>query len=803
MHRNGVSRRTFLAAGGMAVGATAGVWPGVRALALPTVAHDDMAALRRDVVGSPVRVALHRAKVFSKVFQATEGRPWIVRKALAMAEYFATVPLYLREHDALAGSISELPGAMPVMVELGIAENGIYTGENPERQGYLAGQVPAEIREYWKNRNLWGLLRSEILGQKPVATADELPRTANYKFISNQGHLSPSYAELLRVGLGGLLGKVQSRRKAERDAEKLAFLTAAEHSLAGLSTWIRRYAEFLASEGKRCRQADRARELSEMSRIAARVATAPPETFREALQLVWFAHQSIHIEGHGYSCTPDRIDQLLSPYYEADRRAGRLDDSAALRLVENFVLKMYDNTYWGPEHHLTQGLCLGGSTSDGRDQTNRLSRLFVEGATNLALPEPLVWIRWHPTIDQSFFDFCLTRLLRSTCFPMMWNDKVVPAGLMELGVERDDAFNYVAVGCNELAVPGKFYFNPGANVNYLQAVEAVLSDGHGYRGQWRWRNVAPPASTLATFDQFAAAVGAYMRRGIEQSYAREMEILKAQMQWGPTPLTSCFFDGCVAQGHDMVRGTRYNILSCGGIAMANAVDCLAAVREVVYEKHQATLGEVARACAADFQGAERLRARLAAAPKHGNDDPRLDDVVRLVERLRDEPMKEICRDPRDGRQFGNCHVVRSAAVTMGRVTPATPDGRRAGRPLATSVAASVGCEQTGPTAVLNSICKLNAARSWQCGYQANIRFHSGMIADTVQREKLRAMLNVYFANGGQELQINVVDTATLRAAQKNPEQYRDVVVRVAGFSEFFVNLTPDMQEEIIARTEHR
>jgi formate C-acetyltransferase len=274
------------------------------------------------------------------------------------------------------------------------------------------------------------------------------------------------------------------------------------------------------------------------------------------------------------------------------------------------------------------------------------------------------------------------------------------------------------------------------------------------------------------------------------------------MRWGQTPLTSCFFDGCIDQARDLTAGTKYNILSCGGTSFANAVDCLAAVREIVYDKQQATLEEVAAACAANFQGHERLRAKLRAAPKHGNDDPRLDEIIRLVERLRDEPMKEICRDPRDGSRFGNSHVVRSGAVTAGYGTPATPDGRLAGTPVANSVAVSAGCERSGPTATLNSVCKLNAAKSWQCAYQVNIRFHAGIIADDTQREKLRAMVNVYFQKGGQELQINAVDTATLRAAQKDPDQYRDLVVRVAGFSEFFVNLTPDMQEEIIARAEH-
>jgi formate C-acetyltransferase len=290
---------------------------------------------------------------------------------------------------------------------------------------------------------------------------------------------------------------------------------------------------------------------------------------------------------------------------------------------------------------------------------------------------------------------------------------------------------------------------------------------------------------------------------MEKGHRNQLKQLEAQIRWGKTPLTSCFFDGCIDKAHDMAEGTKYNFLSCGGIAFANAVDCLAAIREVVYQKREATLEDIAAACRDNFDGHERLRAKLLAAPKHGNDDPRVDDIIRLVEQLRDEPMKEICRDPRDGSQFGNSHVVRSGAVRGGLGTPATPDGRAAGTPLASSVAASVGCEQSGPTAVLNSVCKLDSANSWQCGYQVNIRFHAGMIASPVEREKLRAMLNVYFQQGGQELQINVVDSETLRAAQKNPEQYQDLVVRVAGFSEFFVRLTPELQQDIIARMEHR
>ncbi len=779
-----LSRRAFLASA-----ASAPVFAGLARPSAPAVGE-----LRLAIVDSPVTVALHRARVYTRVFQQNETKPWIVRKGMALREYFETVPLYVRPNDQLAGSISETPGAMPVMVEIGIAENNIYTGENPKRRGYLKGQVPAEIREYWMNRNLWGQARTEILGQAPWKTVDQLPGGTEYKFVSSQGHLSPSYKELLNSGLGAALQRVRARRKGESDPEKLAFLEAAEHGLTGVSAWIRRYAEFLGTG------AGRSADQKEMARIAAKIATEPPATFREALQLIWFVHQAVHIEGHGYSCTPDRIDQLLLPYFEADKKAGRIDDAAALRLCENFVLKQYDNTYWGPEHHLTQGLCVGGSTPDGRDLTNRLSWLFIEGGTNMALPEPLIWIRWHPRIDQEFFDFCLSRIAQGTCFPMMWNDKVIPAGLMELGVSREDAYNYVPVGCNELAVPGQFYFNPGATANYVRSLELALTSGKSYRDDGK--GAAAAAAELKTFEQFTAAFGGYVRKSIQTTYDADMKVLKAQMQWGQTPLTSCFFDGCVERGRDMILGTKYNILTCGGIFFANAIDGLAAIREVVYDKKEATLEDVAKACAANFKGYERLRAKLLAAPKHGNDDPRVDDLIGLVERLRDEPMKQICRDPRDGSKFGNGHVVRSSAVRGGAVTPATPDGRLAGTPLASSVASSVGCEKNGPTAVLNSVAKLNGPRSWQCGYQVNLRFQGAMLAGKPNRDKVRAMLNVYFHKGGQELQLNAVDTDMLRAAQKNPREYRDLVVRIAGFSEFFVNLTPDMQEEIIARTAH-
>ncbi|MBM4081788.1 MAG: hypothetical protein FJ278_18935, partial [Planctomycetes bacterium] len=397
-----------------------------------------MRALRKDILGSPLAVALERARTYTRVFQQNEGAPWIVTKAMAFREHLRTVPLFIRLHDRIAGSLCEIPGGMPLMVEIGIAENGIFTNEDPHRRGYLKGKVPQDIADYWMDRNLWGRYRAyaRTVHGKPQPWTE----VTQYKFLSYQGHLSPSYRELLTVGLGGLLQRVRARRQGEVRPDRMEFLTAAEQCLRGVSEWAKRYADFLARQAG-CEQ---------MARIAAKVAADPPTTFREALQLIWFVHQAIHIEGHGYSNTPDRLDQILHPFYVADKRAGRLTDDEALTLCENFILKMRDNTVWSVEHNLTQGICLSGSTPDGRDQTNELSWLFIKAADNMSVPEPLVWIRWHPSIDQDFFDFCLETLAGPTCFPLMMSDTAVPAMFMELGVSREDAFNYVAAGCNEL-----------------------------------------------------------------------------------------------------------------------------------------------------------------------------------------------------------------------------------------------------------------------------------------------------------------------------------------------------------------
>ena len=554
--------------------------------------HDPapMLALRRAILDSPVAIGLARAEAFTRVWQANEGAAWIVKKALALREYFRTVPLYIRPGDLLAGAISETPGAMPVMVELGIAEESVYINEQPQRSGYLAGKVPQPIVDYWEDRNLWGQYRAvhadgrgQVAGahrrrdvQVPLQPGPPQPR------LSGAAGGRAGWHPGTDQGAAGGGDRAGQPGVSDRRGTRAARPGGMDRTLRGLP----------GGRSGACADPARSAQLAEMARNAAHVAHQPPATFHQAMQLVWFAHQAIHIEGHGYSCTPDRLDQILYPFYRADRDAGRLDDDFALTLCENFLLKQRDNTFWGIEHNLTQGLVVGGATPDGADQTNELSWLFIKATGAMSLPEPLVWVRWHPSIDPDFFDFCLQNLAGSTCFPLMMSDTAVPAMFMALGASREDAFDYVPVGCNELGIPGKAYFNPGAHVDYPRALELALTAGRGYDGRGAVPDIPPP-DALRTFDDLTAAVGRVLRWQVATSYAASMPLLMAQMRWGQTPLTSCFFDGCIERARDLAEGTKYNILSCGGAFFANMVDGLAAIREVVYERGDATPRQIA------------------------------------------------------------------------------------------------------------------------------------------------------------------------------------------------------------------
>ncbi len=762
-----------------------------------TIQHHDsssMKLLRSDVLsplGKKPEIALHRAQTYTQFFQESGNTPWVLKKAKAFRKHLQTVPLYIRNHDLLAGSICETPGAMPLFPELGIGECDIYLNENPHRKGYLQGKIPQDISDYWEHTNAHSFLREyqkDVLGYK-VQDIEKVHQ-AGWQFTSCQAHLSPDFSALLHVGIHGVLHNLDSTWSAHAtNPEGLIFLSACKESLLGLSEWIYRYGEFAKQQAKIVSGTMRKQQLEQIANTAYKVSRKPPETFYEAISLIWYAYQAMHIEGNGYSCNPGRLDQLLYPYYVEDIKKGLVSDDTVITLFENFFLKMKDNTFWGPEHNLTQGIVVSGSNQQGEDQTNELSWYLMKACNTMKLPEPLVWLRWHETVDTDFLHYCLEVLGDSTCFPLFMNDAVVVKMLKNCGVSEKDAFDYVPVGCNEIGIPGKLYYKNGGGVGYLEILQKLLEK-------------AELGDAPANYKELQRFIEKQATEEIVDSYTDNLLITYVQKEFKQVPLTSCFFDGAFDRGVDCSWVATYNIPTIGCGFFPTFVDSIAAIKKSVFEDKTLTLSHIAQACKDNFAEHETVRSVLQKAPKHGNGHAYTNEIATWVSHMQQKIVHAYCKHPYSGSSYQPNCVTRSSGVVQGSKTGATPDGRLAGTPLPSSVAASVGAEQSGPTGVLTSLLALDASECWCGGYNANIRFANRMFSSLADREKLMTLLRVFFTEGGQELQMNSIDSKVLRAAKKRPEEYSDLVVRIAGFSEYFTRLHPKLQDEIIARESH-
>ncbi|NOZ19612.1 MAG: hypothetical protein GXP25_00835 [Planctomycetes bacterium] len=739
--------------------------------------------LRDELLAVEDTLCTERATIFTQTYKDNPADAPNVKRAKGIKNTLSEMTLYIRPGELIVGNLTSHLGGWALFPEFGIGNNGIILNERPEVATFVTDNVPDDLVEFWKDKSLtahYNAYRATVEGLDP--------EQANWSGGSGVGHIIVDYGMGLNTGFKALAERVRVRREKARaagDAEGAEYLTTMLFCLEGAMTYAERFADLAAQEAETCGDPIRKHELEGIAETCRHVARKPARTFREAVQLFWFIHVIMHIEGNGYSMSPGRFDQYMYPFYRKDLDEGRITRDEAKELIENLWIKFVENCVWGVWHNETQSLCLSGTDTTGEDLTNDLSFLCIEATGDVKLYEPLVWVRWHEKIDPQFMELCLETLATGVSFPLFMSDSVVPQMMMALGASEEDAYEYGPIGCNELGITGKMYFKAGCGLGYLGALQQAMNSGKDF----------------PTFDDFVAEMKEAFRRQGEHNFARMRAHFRFHQIYGQLPFTSVFMDGCIDRARDLVIRTKYNVTCSGGGGFSNAVDSLAAIKKVVYDDKEATLQEVAEACKVNFEGHEDLHRKLLSAPKYGNDDERADDIAVRLSRIRNEAIAHL-KDPRDGTPLAANHVIRSGHVRAGRNTPATPEGRLAGKPLADSIGAVQGADRNGPTALLKSVQKLDPVRNWRGGYNFNIRIDPKLLRDGESRKKVADMFATFFAAGGQELQVNAISSDTLRAAQKNPAEHHGLVVRVAGFSALFIDLHPDIQDEIIARTEH-
>ena len=624
------------------------------------------------------------------------------------------------------------------------------------------------------------------------------------------GHMTPSWPTVVNVGFGAIKERARARLAGIRpedveDVRKVEFLKAAMICADAIVTLARRYAEEAGRLADQRSDDQRRQELLEIKSICERVPEHPARTFREALQAVWLVQFVLSTMIGARDFAPGRFDQYLHPFYERDVGARRLSEEGAQELIDCFFLKLNENIGKGNKRSLcvnsVQYLIIGGVTPEGDDATNPLSFLCLDAIERLRIKQPTVVVRAHPGMPGAFFRRVCEVIRLGTGNPSIFNDETMIPALLGVGIAPEDARDYAVIGCANPNIPGKEGALNDHRLNIVKCLELALSNGVcRMTGRDTGLRAGDP-DEFRDFDDLLRAFYRHMDELIAQWIKRNDLFDRICARCVCDPFLSSIVHGCIERATDCYAGGAihfHNPYQAAGIA--TVADALTAIKMLVFEERAMSLAELNQVLCSDFEGREDLRRRLQTVyPRFGNDDDRVDLMARQV-------AQHFChlvmkRATRWGNGRGNWPGIYSFAqnhVHMGRCTGATADGRRAGDPISFNLSPVPGTSRNGPTAIAESVAKLDF-RLVSGGGTFDLKLDPNSLQDV---GKLEALLRTYLELGGMQIQVNVVDRATLLDAQAHPEDHRDLLVRITGYSAYFTTLGKEVQDDILSRHEH-
>lgn len=608
-------------------------------------------------------------------------------------------------------------------------------------------------------------------------------------FPRNADHFSPDYQRVLTEGVPGLIESIdRSLETHKSDAKKTEYLHAMRLTLEGFMQMMANYAKE-AESLKSNPEYDKDR-LDFIINNIKELLEGAPKTFGAALQLVWFCHTAFMMEGRN-AMALGRIDQYLYPFYKKDIDEGRITDDEVTELLENIFMKI--------PHHDTVNIAIGGMDKAGNCQINGLTWCVLHAVGNCNVPGPNLSARVTPNTPDEFLDECLKTIGTGLGYPALMNDTVNIAALKQYGYDEEDVYNYTMVGCIENFMTGMqppwtdgrfdtprffdYVFNNGISKTSV-SVGLELGDVENIHSMQEFMENYEAQLSYGV-DEYCINVNSW-NNSINQQYFLE-------------PFLSCFCYDCIGRGLDINNGGSKYPSVHGAVLMGvgTVADSLAAIEKVVFVDKEATLTDIKNALNNDFEGYEDLRQKLLAAPKYGNNDNFADKyAVWFLDYLSDLFAKHRTRD---GGYFYVAMAANVANIYAGLNISATPDGRKKGEPLSDAASPTYGRDTKGATVTLNSVSKPDYAKA-ACGTVVNQKFSPSMFKEP-KRSKLLALIKTYFKQGGQEVQINATSPEVLKDAMDNPEKYQDLVVRVSGFSAFYVTLDRRVQQDILSRTQ--
>ena len=806
-----------------------------------------------------------RAILVTESYRETEGLPIITRRAKALEHIMDNLPITLRPDELIAGSATINPRGCQVFPEFSFSwledefdtvatrtADPFYISEDTKKKLH-------EVYKYWPGKTTSELALSYMAPEAVQAIEHNVFTVGNY-FYNGVGHVTVKYDEVLKIGYRGIINKAKAELEkcdfGDADyASRTHFLNAVITSCEAVIRYAKRYAKLALDEAEKCNDPVRKQELLIIAKNCANVPENGATGFYEACQSFWFVQMILQIESSGHSISPGRFDQYMYPYYEADIKSGKITREFAQELMDNIWIKLNDlnkvrdaaSAEGFAGYGLFQNLIAGGQNAMGVDVTNDLSFMCLEATLHVRLPQPSLSVRiWNGTPD----DFILkaAEVTREGMgVPAYYNDEVIIPALINRGLTMEEAREYNIIGCVEPQTPGKTEgWHDAAFFNMCRVLEITLMNGKSNGVQ-----IGPKTGDvlqMKSFEELFEAYKAQMEYMISLLVNADNSVDMAHMVRCPLPYESSMVDDCIAKGKSLQEGGAiYNFTGPQGFGIANVADALYAIKTLVFDEKKVTMAEYMEAVRDNFgkgitadkaqevttnvvreliaKGEKVTEEQIAkifvmaldgnvseakkkrydeildmidALPKYGNDIEEADMFAREVAYTYTRPLEKY-KNPRGGMYQAGLYPV-SANVPLGKQTGATPDGRLAGTPIADGVGPVSGRDTKGPTATANSVARLDHFIASN-GTLFNQKFHPSALKGQSGLINFAALVRAYFDRKGMHAQYNVVSRETLLDAQKNPEKYKTLVVRVAGYSALFTTLSRSLQDDIINRTE--
>lgn len=785
--------------------------------------------------GQRPKIDVERALYFTQSMQATEGQPLVLRWAKALKHIAENIAVYIDDHQLLAGRCG-MQGRYGILYpELDGDFLDIAVKELPSRlespftiSSEDAKIVVDQIAPFWKGKTYHEALNHALPPDVHKLTYDD-PEGLISRFIVNETSSFRSsiqwvhdYEKVLKRGFGGIKKEAQDKLAALDDlspvdaAVKRPFLEAVVIVSDAIITWAKRHAalarETAAKEGNPVRKA----ELEAMADICERVPEQPARNFYEAVQSQWFTQMFSRLEQKtGTIISNGRMDQYLYPYYKADMENGSLTEERALELIECMWVGMaqFIDLYISPAggafnegYAHWEAVTIGGQTPEGCDATNDLSYLFLKSKREFPLHYPDLAARIHSGSPERFLWEVAETIKEGSGFPKLINDEEVVPLYVSKGASFEEAYDYAVSGCAEARMPNRdTYTSGGAYVNFAAALEMALYNGKmtKYGDRQLGRETGDP-TTFKTWDEMWEAYKQQQLLFCKAAFTQQYIVCQTRAKHFAQPMGSALHDLCMKHCVDLhtpqvPEGINFGYFEC--IGYGTVIDSLAAIKKLVFEEKKVTMREILDALKVNFEGKEALQQLLKSQPCYGNNDPYADEIAKDIDKVFVEYAKKYNEEM--GIHNDIRYVPFTSHVPFGKVVSATPNGRKAYTPLADGSSASHGADVNGPTAIL-----LSNFNSKNYGYRdraarlLNIKFTPKCLEGEDGTKKMVSFIRTFCDLKLWHVQFNVVNKDTLLAAQKDPEKYRNLIVRIAGYSAYFVDLSPDLQNDLIMRTAH-